>query len=141
MNKKFRVEIKSVKISKFSSRETFCYQASVYVNGKRAFIASNDGSGGSDRYLSINKNVFDSFFDSVSQIDCESLIADLLGQYQKIKDMNRESKTKTMFKKLPGDDVYFSANAVGQQAIDYILSKYPNAEIYSTKGHKYIAMI
>jgi hypothetical protein len=44
------ISLKSVKIAKFASEETVCFQATVYLDGKRALVASNDGRGGSNRY-------------------------------------------------------------------------------------------
>jgi len=40
------ISIKGLKQSEFASRETHCFEATVYVNGKRSFSAQNDGWGG-----------------------------------------------------------------------------------------------
>ena len=45
-----KVELKNLKHSEFASRETNCFEATVYINGKRAFYARNDGNGGADLY-------------------------------------------------------------------------------------------
>jgi len=45
-----KVELKNIKIAEFASHETTCYEATVYVDGVRAFTASNDGNGGTDFY-------------------------------------------------------------------------------------------
>lgn len=42
-----QITIKNLKISKFMSEETTCFQAVVYVDGKKAGMAQNDGHGGS----------------------------------------------------------------------------------------------
>tara|TARA_R100000152_G_C6772887_1_gene200014 strand:- start:1324 stop:1827 length:504 start_codon:yes stop_codon:yes gene_type:complete len=44
------ITVKNVKIAEFASEETLCFQATVYVDGKRAFTAHNDGHGGSNYY-------------------------------------------------------------------------------------------
>jgi len=44
------ITVKNVKIAEFASEETLCFQATVYVDGKRAFTAHNDGRGGSNFY-------------------------------------------------------------------------------------------
>ena len=44
------ITVKNVKIADFASEETLCFQATVYVDGKRAFIAHNDGHGGANYY-------------------------------------------------------------------------------------------
>lgn len=47
------ISIKNVKFSAFASQETYCFEATVYVDGKREFIASNDGQGGCNQYHNI----------------------------------------------------------------------------------------
>ena len=43
-----KIELKNIKYAEFSSEETNCYTATLYVNGKRFAIVSNEGRGGSD---------------------------------------------------------------------------------------------
>lgn len=45
-----KIELKNVKYSDFASHETHCFEASVYIDGKRAGTVSNDGQGGSNNY-------------------------------------------------------------------------------------------
>jgi len=45
-----KIEIKNVKYSQFASRETSCFEATVYIDGKRMGTASNDGHGGPNNY-------------------------------------------------------------------------------------------
>jgi len=49
------ITIKNVKHSEFASQETHCFEATVYVDGKRAFKVSNSGHGGSDEYHGLDK--------------------------------------------------------------------------------------
>ncbi len=44
------ITLKNLKVAEFASEETVCFQATVYVDGKRFCIASNEGHGGPDRY-------------------------------------------------------------------------------------------
>lgn len=53
MKDKPRVELKNLKFAEFASEETNCYEATVYVDGKRFCIASNQGHGGPDSYDAI----------------------------------------------------------------------------------------
>jgi len=46
-----KIEIKNVKINQHFSRETLCYTASLYVDGKRIGTAENDGGGGPDLFI------------------------------------------------------------------------------------------
>jgi hypothetical protein len=41
-----KIELKNVKHSEFASHETNCFDASVYIDGKKAGSASNGGQGG-----------------------------------------------------------------------------------------------
>jgi len=45
------IELKNVKISGFASEETLCFEAAVYVDGKKAFLVKNDGHGGCNDYV------------------------------------------------------------------------------------------
>ena len=41
------IELKNVKYSEFASHETHCYEASIYIDGKKAGTAHNNGYGAS----------------------------------------------------------------------------------------------
>jgi len=45
-----KIELKSIKTYPALSEETTAYSATVYIDGKRAFAAKNDGRGGSDSF-------------------------------------------------------------------------------------------
>ena len=68
-----KLQLKNIKVAAFASEETHCYQASLYVNGKRAATVSNQGHGGCDeqRFMdpSIEKAVND-FFASQPAVTC-----------------------------------------------------------------------
>ena len=42
-----KIELRNVKHSEFASHETNCFECAVYIEGKKAGEASNDGQGGS----------------------------------------------------------------------------------------------
>ena len=44
------IEIKNLKLNKHFSEETHCFTATVYIDGKRAFSAENEGRGGPSNY-------------------------------------------------------------------------------------------
>ena len=44
------MELKNLSLNTSISEETHCFRASVYINGKRMFSASNGGNGGSNFY-------------------------------------------------------------------------------------------
>lgn len=45
-----KIELKNVQYSAFASEETHCFQAAVYIDGKKRATVSNDGHGGSDMW-------------------------------------------------------------------------------------------
>tara|TARA_R100001377_G_scaffold63866_1_gene39459 strand:- start:257 stop:847 length:591 start_codon:yes stop_codon:yes gene_type:complete len=52
------ISIKGLRLSKDFSEETHCFQATVYIDGKRAFVAHNEGHGGANYYAphGVSKN-------------------------------------------------------------------------------------
>ncbi|MBS3912696.1 MAG: hypothetical protein KGZ70_12895 [Hydrogenophaga sp.] len=58
-NETGRVTLKNLKHSEFASQETPCFEATVYVDGKRVGKAFNDGQGSAHRYdpFSIEKTL------------------------------------------------------------------------------------
>jgi hypothetical protein len=49
-----KIEIKNVKFAAFASQETNCFEATLYVDGKRFANVSNDGHGGPDDVYPLN---------------------------------------------------------------------------------------
>lgn len=47
------IELKGLKVHESMSEETNCYEATVYVNGRKAFLARNHGHGGCDVYQTL----------------------------------------------------------------------------------------
>jgi hypothetical protein len=45
-----QIELKNFRHAEFASDETHCYEATIWIDGKRSFLAHNDGQGGSDHY-------------------------------------------------------------------------------------------
>lgn len=43
-----KIELKNIKHSEFASQETNCYQATIYIDGKKVGTVENDGHGGCD---------------------------------------------------------------------------------------------
>tara|TARA_R110000744_G_scaffold379269_2_gene496906 strand:+ start:411 stop:920 length:510 start_codon:yes stop_codon:yes gene_type:complete len=53
-----KIEVKNISYYARGSEETPCYNATVYINGKKAVEVSNDGHGGSDRQDVWHENGF-----------------------------------------------------------------------------------
>ncbi len=65
------ITLKNIKHSEFASQETHCFEATVYVDGKRSFIAKNDGHGGDDYYYPINGETMQDVHNKVDIINAE----------------------------------------------------------------------
>lgn len=50
------ITVKNLKHAEFASEETYCFNATVYVDDKRFCYAKNDGHGGCDMYWSISND-------------------------------------------------------------------------------------
>ena len=45
-----KIELKNIKYSDWASEETSCFQANIYLNGKKVGFCNNDGKGGCTSY-------------------------------------------------------------------------------------------
>ena len=45
-----KLELKKLQYSEFASHETHCFQADIWVDGKKTLLAENDGRGGPNYY-------------------------------------------------------------------------------------------
>jgi hypothetical protein len=61
-----KIELKNVKYAAFASQETSCFEATVYIDGKRAGKVRNEGHGG--------PNIWDNYdtFDIVDRLDAHA---------------------------------------------------------------------
>jgi hypothetical protein len=113
------IELKNVKYAAFASEETSCFQATVYVNGKKAGDVSNDGHGGCHRWdpwelqkqldehakqtLPVEVTEWDDPKKPgekfVFQPDADHIIDKLLTQHLVAKDLKRALAKKVLFLK------------------------------------------
>jgi hypothetical protein len=63
------IEIKNVKHSEFASQETYCFEATIYVDGKRLCRTGNDGHGGPDFYEALKGG--EQCYSAVEKINAE----------------------------------------------------------------------
>lgn len=132
--------VKNVKVAEFASEETLCFEASLYVNGKRAAVVSNDGHGGSHSYHVIDRAAFAQAEAAAAGADLpfdferlDQLVDNLVGDYEEQKRLRRLAKRYTLFR-LPGDDPNALRTLKGPKPYDaaslaYIERKYPDAEV------------
>ncbi|KZX78279.1 hypothetical protein A3715_10450 [Oleiphilus sp. HI0009] len=107
------IALKNIKHSEFASHETYCYEATLYVDGKRLALVSNDGRGGCDYiypakgvdievYKTTLKDV-ETYLDSASEEDCSDVMkSELLTLYchQCVSDFLLKRDFKRQIKKL-----------------------------------------
>lgn len=110
-----KITLKNVKYAAFASEETSCFEASIYIDGKKAGTASNDGHGGSTHIdphslRKVLQKESDSLPDVVTDMDdkttgekfkyrpdAESIIDDLLAEHLTEKDLIKALKKRVLF--------------------------------------------
>jgi len=98
------IELKSIKYSSFASHETHCYEASIYVDGKKSGKVDNQGYGGADN-IHWDDSVFGQSVEgwAASQpkikteygelpYDLELLFGQLVDEWLLTKELNRNLK-------------------------------------------------
>ena len=143
------IELKNVKHSEFASHETPCFQASVYIGGKRAFQVSNDGQGGCHFYHpfdQVGKTLFKQAFEYAQNLpkrkyeefggfevnmDLDMIINDLFGEWQENQTLKKWCKTHTVLK---DDGGYFLVDHPYSDAVKkYVSEKHPMATIINER--------
>lgn len=125
------IQIKNVKFSEFASEETHCFEATVYVDGKREFIASNEGHGGPNNYHALKGGAPNKVWDRVKEIDdelkkekvdvdgtgqhfisncLEIVIGDLMNTHLAIKDIKNKLRRKVMAVNAQGEVLSYKAD-------------------------------
>ena len=157
-----KIELKSFKHAEFASHETHCYEATVYVDGKRAFYASNDGRGGADFYEPLHSKRKDpkearSEFDVVMakieahcatlpkwgsefaiednmDVDIEILIGDIINKKLTSKELKKSLKNKVLFVNENGiyQTTYGNKRPVDKNLIDMVKDENPDCIVLNS---------
>ena len=112
-----KIELKNIKYSEFASEETNCYEATIYIDGKKVGTVSNSGKGGCDniypyevetrinqyaKTLPVRKLGFNDP-QTGKPFECEqsaeTIFADLMDDYLLGKDLKKALKSKILFMK------------------------------------------
>jgi len=146
------IQLKNIKHSEFASHETHCFQATIYIDGKKVGTVENDGQGGCDNVHPhavaelINEwaktlppkvcNFIDPKTNEscVMPQDCEIICNDLLNQYLTQRSLKRLCAKKVLFRK--PNETYSKgeyntiARPYNKESKDYLVQKYgPAVEI------------
>jgi len=102
-----KIELKSIKYSEFASHETSCFEAAVYIDGKRAGTVENNGQGGCNFYhpheleeaLKAHAKTLPKvmYHEHEFDQDADTLIGDLLTEHLHAKDLKRALNKRIMF--------------------------------------------
>lgn len=125
------IQIKNVKHSEFASQETHCFEATVYIDGKREFTASNDGHGGCNNYHALNGGASNKLWDRIKEInaelnkekvdvdgtgqhfianDLDIVIGDLLNTYLSLKSIKSKLRRKVLAVNAEGEVIQYNAD-------------------------------
>jgi hypothetical protein len=142
-----KFELKNIKHSEFMSQETNAYQATLYVDGKRTAIVSNEGQGGPDNIMPIKggwkefKPAYDKitaycktlpktkFKDMEWHQDLESICGKILTEHLIRRDMKKALRTKVLFTTDKGISYFKIGKHPKQNVIDHCKKQYPRATI------------
>ena len=104
------IELKNFKYSEFMSQETYAFETTVWVDGKRAFTAENSGQGGSDYYLPVKGQTRNDMTKIHKQIRDHHL--------EKVSnDMN-----KTFFRNCPDEDNEWVKNLSDEAIVEIVIA-------------------
>jgi hypothetical protein len=106
-----QITLKNIKHSNFASHETECFEATVYIDGKRAGTASNDGQGGPNMYHpntlaealerhaeTLPPTEYDSGGETITfKQDADIVIGELLMQHLLAQDLKRAMSRRILF--------------------------------------------
>lgn len=153
------IELKGFKHSEFASHETHCYEASVYLNGKRIGVVSNDGQGGSDdfspiggmqdwavlsrtwrdlesRIRSDHPKYHMDFDDSWNEMSMEVWCGEQVNKWLSHKDFKRTMKSNVVFTDPTSDDPkairvigFKGTRKITPAHVAHIINKYPSYQV------------
>ena len=115
MEPRSAMELKNLSLNISRSEETHCFRASVYINGKRMFTASNGGNGGPNFYSPSDFNTGKEAFEEAMAIARE------------------EAKQYTLKKIELGEDLQWAIDAFGDgksnELIDWLITDLINEQL------------
>lgn len=135
-----KVELKNIHHSERNSQETFCFDAAIYINGKKAGTVENDGNGGSCSYFPFDLEVrLNKYAESLPKIkisiglgndvdfpesefspDAESIVFGLVSDYLVRKDFKAMLSKKLIITKLTSHDIFSAKLSGGVKVSEYL---------------------
>jgi len=145
------IQIKNLRTMESLSEETLCYSATVYVDGVRAFTASNRGHGGCDDYRHVSevgkglleqaekyaKALPPKLSDKYPPLeyDLELLIGDLISDKLEEKQLKSWCRNKIVIKKndAPKGSYVTISQKFQTSFVPKLNERYPNSEIVNLR--------
>jgi hypothetical protein len=143
------IALKNIKYAAFASEETACYEASLYVDGKRIGTVANDGHGGPDRFhgdqaayeqanqwLADNYPPVELFHGQTTPMGIEMCCARLLDEHLMAKELKRALKSKVLYYQPDEKQImelgWKGVRKIDERHIQQAAQKYPDAVILNT---------
>ena len=132
-----KIELKNIKYSEFASHETSCYEATIYIDGKKAGTVENGGYGGCDSVHPYQvAQQIDAYAKTLPKTVCsfndpetgklaemeqthETIFGEILTDWLHAKDLNRAMSRCVMFTREDGR-VYQSAGMKKEALAKYL---------------------
>tara|TARA_R100001480_G_scaffold109002_1_gene110590 strand:- start:42 stop:572 length:531 start_codon:yes stop_codon:yes gene_type:complete len=152
-----KLELKKIKVCKWASEETHCYQATLYRDGVPIIEVSNDGHGGSDSQWAIKpfeNNIVDEvedwckknlpkwkghnneMYDTDLEIWCNEQVNKHLVEKDLQRSFKKDLKNKILF--VENDKLmqftWKKCKELTSQHFEYFKSKYPKRDILNLKN-------
>lgn len=126
-----QITLKNVKYSEFASQETYCFEATIYLDGKKAGQVRNDGQGGCNFYYphsieeAINAHAVTLPPVASGGItlnhDADWLIMDLMAEWLITRDLKRALSKKVLFTNSGG--AIMETKTMPKERLAFVLSK------------------
>lgn len=97
--RRYPIELKNIKFNAHFSRETHCFTATVYLDGKRIMKVENDGNGGAHNYYPFHgqsKESFRTMLDEAQEKAYESLDDSVREEYRSLLINNPHAKSTAL---------------------------------------------
>ena len=143
--------LKNIKFSEFASHDSNCFQATVYIDGKRSGVVNNDGWGGCNNYQWNSKDIEDKvrtwelaqpklpskYNDDGLDFDLDFLIHDLFCSDGDRKQRQKWAKSgRVTVYRLDGDEKgsYRTIEGSVEHHLPRIRAKHEGATVFNKRG-------
>ena len=126
-----QITLKNVKYSEFASHETYCFEATIYLDGKKAGQVRNDGQGGCNFYYPHSiEEAINAYAVTLPPVvsggitlnhDADWLIMDLMAEWLTSRDLKRALSKRVLFTNSGG--VIMETSALSKERLADVLSK------------------